>query len=286
MACNTGASDKKTPKNSESVFDVLSEHPELSCLNDTFSVFVDVFGVYIIATPEAPLDLVIHSANVFAQYIDNDADGIPDDLAVLEYLVVNKFVIPVWSSGSLVDDSDREKFFENIRGTDCEDSVTMRASMYYDEDQWALGGIQSAGTWDTNLEEIWHVVSGGWHESYPDYFGDSESGSSMLTDAMDISRGGKFLLTPERYPENAWYTYDDESCSYGCMVHEYFYWILMANLDALGPALTDKCRKSEHEWGVCNRDQLAQIDPLAHSLLNDYDFKLPTTIPDGTYVPR
>jgi hypothetical protein len=268
-----------------SSLDVLKEHPEIACLNDTFNVFVDVFGVYIVATSEAPMNYVVHTANVLAQYIDNDADGIPDDLAVLEHLVDNKFVIPVWSSGDFFDDSDREKFFEKIRGTDCEDNVRMAASMYYDDDEWALGGIQSAGTWDTNLEEVWHVVSIGWYESYPDYFGDRESVSSMLTDAMDEARGGRFLSTPERYPENAWYTYDDETCDYGCMVHEYFYWILMANLDALDPALTDKCRRSEDEWSVCNRDQLAQIDPLAHSLLNDYDFKLPTIIPDGTYVP-
>ncbi len=31
--------------------------------------------------------------------------------------------------------------------------------MYFDEDQWAIGGIQKTGLWDTNLEEVWHVVS-------------------------------------------------------------------------------------------------------------------------------
>ncbi|MFL2651090.1 MAG: hypothetical protein ACJ0HE_02775 [Anaerolineales bacterium] len=265
--------------------DVLSEHPEIACLNEYFSMFVDVFGVYIVATSDAPMNYVVHTANVLAQYIDNDADGMPDDLVVLDHLVDNKFVVPVWSSGGVFGDSDAEKFFEKIRGTDCEDSVRMGASMYYDMDEWALGGMQQAGTWDTNLEEVWHVISNGWYESYPDYFGVSERIPSMLTDAMDVARGGKFISIPERYPENAWYTYDDESCQYDCMAAEYFYWVLMANLDALDPAFTDKCESSEDEWYVCTQAQLAQVDPLAHSLLNDYDFALPTTIPDGNYLP-
>ncbi len=260
--------------------DLLSEHPQISCLNDVFSVFIDVFGVYLVATAEAPLDLVVHSANVLAQYIDNDADGMPDDLDVLEHLVNTKFVVPVWSN------SDEEKFFEEGRGADCEKNVTMPAGMYYDEDEWALGGIQTAGTWDTNLEEIWHGVSVGWYASYPDYFGDSLTVSSMLTDAMDVARGGRFFSIPERYPGNAWYTYDDETCDYGCQIHEYFYWILMANLDALAPSLTDKCRSSDDEWHICNRAELEQLDVLAFDLLNNHGFSLPDRIPDGNYSPK
>ena len=79
--------------------DVLSEHPEIACLNEYFSMFVDVFGVYVVATSDAPINYVVHTANVLAQYIDNDADGMPDDLAVLDHLVDNKFVVPVWSGG-------------------------------------------------------------------------------------------------------------------------------------------------------------------------------------------
>ena len=259
---------------------VLSEHPQISCLNDVFSVFIDVFGVYVVAPSSAPLEFVAHSANGLAQYIDNDADGVPDDLAVLEHLVSHNFVVPVWTTAT------REAFWENVRGTYCENNTGMAASMYYDEDEWALGGIKTAGTWDGNLEEIWHVVSVGWYASYPDYFGDSLTVSSMLTDAMDVARGGRFFSIPERYPENAWYTYDDETCDYGCQIHEYFYWILMANLDALAPSLTDKCRSSDDEWHICNRAELEQLDVLAFDLLNNHGFSLPDRIPDGNYSPK
>jgi hypothetical protein len=219
---------------------------------------------------------------VLAQYIDNDEDGIPDDPTVLAHLVNNNFVVPVWST------SDRTDFWEQARGTYCEENTGMAASMYYDEDKWAIGGINKAGTWDTNLEEVWHVVSVGWYAAYPEYFGDGTSDTnevtpSKLTDAMDAARGGQFVATPTIYPKNAWYAYTDQSCRYGCQVHEYFYWILMSNLGALDPSITSKCEQSAHEWNVCTRAQLEQTDVMAFNLLNDNSFALPQNIPDGTY---
>ena len=247
---------------------VLDKHPTNECMNEYFDVFIDVFGVFVVSTSSAPLDYVLHSANVLAQYIDNDADGVADDPAVLDILVKGSYVVPVWA----------EKDRENFKG--CE--VSMAASMYYDNDIWALGGIEAAGTWDTNLEEVWHVVSRGWYEAYPDYFGEDES---RILDAMDAARGGKFKESPSEYPTTAWYTYVDSSCSYGCQMHEYFYWILMANMGALDPSITNMCEQIQREWRVCNKEQLEKVDVLAFDLLNNQGFNLPTRIPDGNYQP-
>ncbi|GIS13157.1 MAG: hypothetical protein CM15mP115_23080 [Alphaproteobacteria bacterium] len=41
---------------------------------------------------------------------------------------------------------------------------------------------------------------------------------------MDVARGGRFETVPPRYPENAVYSYDDESCDYACQVTEFTYW--------------------------------------------------------------
>jgi hypothetical protein len=280
-------------------FEILSEHP-MECMNDNdaVTVYVDVFGVYVIAPERAPIEYVEHSANVLAQYIDNDEDGVPDDMNVWRELVENNYVVPVW------DMKAREEFFEGNRGTPCEDEISTVASMYYDEDTWALGGIENSnaiknggsGEWDTNLEEVWHIVSSGWYEAYPEYFGagggpDETHAPSKLTIAMDTARGGHFQETPKSYPGDAWYAYDDESCRYGCQIHEYIYWILMANIGALDPELTDKCvyingmgePEINDEWGICTREELFQKDVLAFELLNDYGFNFPTVIPDGSY---
>ncbi len=268
----------QTAVSASSTLEVLSQHPTADCMNEVLDKFIDVFGMFVVASPNAPLAYVEHTANVLAEYIDNDADGIPDDQTVLDVLVNGNFVVPVWT------ESDRESFWENARGTYCEDNTGMAASMYYDHDQWALGGIEAAGTWDTNLEEVWHIVSVGWYATYPEFFGD-EPGASRLTEAMDTARGGQFLTIPSTYPAGSWYRYYDDTCDYGCQMHEYFYWILMANIDALDPSITDKCEQSQHEWHICNKAELEQVDVLAFDLFNNHGFSLPTNIPTGNYQP-
>jgi hypothetical protein len=259
----------------------MSEHP-LECMNGTvFSTFIDVFGVYLVATPEAPKAYVDHSANVLAEYLDNDGDGVPDDKAVTDYLADGNYIMPVW------EEEDRDTFFEEVRGTYCEDNVGTAASMYYLEDQWAIGGLDVAGQWDVNLEEIWHVVSKGWYAVYPDEFGDEweqEGFTSKLMEAMDVARGGKFLNPPEQYPIGSWYNYYDESCDYGCQLHEYFYWGVVANMGAL-EKVPSKCGPSSdsREWTLCTREQLQQTDTLMFALLNEEGFSLPKEIPDGNY---
>ena len=98
---------------------------------------------------------------------------------------------------------------------------------------------------------------------------------------MDTARGGQFLTIPESYPETAWYKYYDTTCGYSCQAHEYFYWILMANIDALSHVY-NLCPKTE--WSVCTKQELQTQDPLAFQLLNQEGFQLPTKIPDGCYL--
>lgn len=257
--------------------ELLAEHP-FDCLNQELDVFVNVFGIYVISHSSIPRKYIEHSANVVAEFIDNDADGVVDDPEVHRFLVDNNYVVPVWT------EELRERVFPSLRGTFCEDNLGWAASMYFGEDSWAFGGVREAGSWDTNLEEIWHVLSMGWYHTYPESFGDEPG--SRLADAMDSARGGQFRTVPESYPESAWYRYDDDSCDYYCQIHEYFYWILMANIDALSPEYTNKCADSEDEWFLCTRAELRQVDALAYDLLNNQGFNLPTNIPEGDYQRR
>jgi hypothetical protein len=59
----------------------------------------------------------------------------------------------------------------------------------------------------------------------------------------------------------------------------------MANIGALDPSISDKCDDSRHEWHICSKSELEQVDELAYALLNHYDFSLPTRIPTGMYLP-
>ena len=300
-------------------FEILSEHP-VECVNESnfADIFIDVFGVYVIAPEDAPIEKVQHTANVLAQYIDNDEDGVPDDPNVLRELVENNYIVPVWRE-------EDEDAFRDYVNTHCEDVVRVGASMFFGDhdryweqgggDSWVFGGIANAnaiknggpGEGDANLEEVWHTVDDGWYMAYPEYFGNgdpnsaishsqnSELGglddmpygqgvlSSKLTVATDAARGGWFEGTPNQYPDDAWYRHRNPTCGYECKVNEYFYWIIMANMDALDPGLTHACEDSKDEWNICTRDELEQKDVLAFELLNDSGFNFPTVIPDGSY---
>ena len=257
-------------------FDIVDSHPQHECLNLDLNRFVDVFGVYVISHSSIPDEYILHTAKILAEYIDNDIDGVPDDMKVLTQLLERNYVMPVWT------ETLREKTFESVR-TYCEDDIGFAASMYYGGDKWALNGIIYDGTWDGNLEEVWHVVSSGWYKAYPEYFGDGYDNQSVLSYSMDLARGGKFKETPDIYPDDAWYSYDDKTCGYGCQIHEYFYWALMANIGALDSVYTNKCESSEDEWRICAQDELFEIDRSVYDLLNDERFKLPKNIPQGNY---
>jgi len=270
--------ESNTPGTSSSgpTFKILETHPSknLACMDKTFNSFINVFGIYVISTSEVPEKYLQHTANVLAQYLDNDADGKPDDQKVASYLADNGYVFPLWTA------SARDKFWEQAAGTPCEEGVKMAASLYYPGDQWAIGGIKLTEEWDTNLEEVWHLVTAAFYEVYPEDFSDKPSSGSTLVRSMDKARGGSFQEPPSRYPSNAWYTNGEGP--YEVQAHEYLYWALMSNFNALS-AVPSKCQEVQPEWKVCTKKDLEKRDIGVYKLLNQKGYAIPTKIPDGIY---
>ena len=236
------------------------------------------------STSEVPISKMVHTAKVLASYIDNDEDGEPDDSQVLNYLVNKNKITPVWTI------STREAF----GSSPCfESNFDMNASMYVASgelntgDSWILGGLENAkekdgpDNWDTNLEEMWHIVTDGWSGAYESVFGGSWENPSELTEAMDTARGGRFKDIPASYPADAWYSYYAEDCVYGCQKTEYIYWGLMSNFNAL--SIADHCSNVESEWKLCTTEEFRATDTKLSALLNDRGFAIPTNIPDGNY---
>lgn len=52
-----------------------------------FTKQVDVFGIHIYAMNTTGDDKILHAANILAEYLDNDEDGIPDDQTVVDVMV-------------------------------------------------------------------------------------------------------------------------------------------------------------------------------------------------------
>ena len=68
----------------------------MECMDEFFDSYVDVFGINVIASGASD-ERLLHTAGVLAQYLDNDADGTPDDPAIAKYLADNNYVFPVWT---------------------------------------------------------------------------------------------------------------------------------------------------------------------------------------------
>ena len=232
-------------------------------LEKYFAKYVDVFGVPIYATSDVPDDKVLHAANVLAQYLDNDADGIPDNPLVVEKIKANDGGIPLFSE------------------PDVDDDILYTANDEYTEYCWVAlyqDETNPRNQFDASLEEILHMITScGYANAYPDVFGEHED--SLIAEYMDNARGGFFDQVPSSYPAGAWYSYDDYTCEYECMITEYFYWTMTSILGAH----EDRFDEIGHEWKLNTKEKVMETDPDMYNLLTDPQYKFPTILPDGNY---
>ena len=106
---------KSNPDSEKVTFEILDKHPDFECLSIELNKFINIFGVYVISHDSIPEEFMMHTANILAEYIDNDLDGIPDDMNVINSLTENNYVVPVWTEES------RNKHFSSQSGTPCEE---------------------------------------------------------------------------------------------------------------------------------------------------------------------
>ena len=256
----TGAATEATTSNGFTIGAVPNDRAALAA---TFSKHVDVWGITIVATDTTPDDKVLHAANVMAQYLDNDADGTVDDQRVLDAMLANRATLVMAATPDE---------FESLDGLDAVFDEIGRGGQ-------DLYGSETAPTngFDASLEEVHHLIlNTGWSQVFPDQLG--QNAGSAIADAMDIARGGVFTEIPSRYPEGAWYTYDDRTCDYTCMITEYTYW---AHTSLLG-GQDGRADEIGHEWRL-ETPEKAQTDTAAVAVLTAPELGLPTVLPDGDY---
>ena len=220
---------------------------------------VMVFDIPIYAYADVDDAKLLHAANIMAQYIDNNEDGAIDNPLVHKTLITNKAALYIWK---------KESQSGTINAQDLGDDETSI--------DWHKNG--KTGRFDAALEEVFHVIThSGYSKAYPEIFGENKN--SEIAKAMDIARGGHFEIIPSNYPANAWYTYNDNTCEYNCMVTEYFYW---AQTSILG-AQQNRYNEIKQEWKFNTKDKIENGDKAIYTLLTDPKYKLPTVLPDGTY---
>ena len=246
--------------------------------------YVNVFGVHIFASPTTPEDKLSHAAGVLAQYLDNNEDGVPDNLLVLSQLVSrNVFIIMPGTEAEMealemdVIADAGYRFGQDLYGEETKPDFLVD------------GKINAPDAWDYDgaLEEILHpITQHGYANAYPEVFG--EKRGSVLAKCMDTARGGYFEKVPKRgpksgYPAEAWYHYTDETCDYSCMVTEYIYWALTSILGTQD--FPGRHEALEVEWELNTRELVKTGDATVYKLLTDPQYKFPTKAPDGNYKP-
>ncbi len=220
---------------------------------------VEVFSIPIYAYPDVEDVKLLHAANIMAQYLDNDEDGMVDNPEVLDALTSENAALYMWK---------RESQQGSLEAQDLGADESLP--------QWHESG--QSGRFDAALEEVWHVIThSGFARAYPEVFGE-EIGTS-LANAMDIARGGRFLSVPDVYPEAAWYSYDDQTCDYSCMATEYIYWAMTSILGGQ----RNRAGEIQHEWKLNTRAKVQETDNAIYQLLTDPAYSFPEALPDGTY---
>lgn len=220
---------------------------------------VEVLGVPIYAYANVEDVKLLHAANIMAQYLDNDEDGVVDNPALLSALISSNAALYMWKQ-------EGQQGSINAQDLGADESVPA----------WHNNGHTSR--FDAALEEIWHVIThSGFANAYPDAFG--EDAGTSLTNAMDIARGGRFQSVPSPYPGGAWYTYDDRTCDYGCMATEYIYWAMTSVLGAQ----ENRAGEIHQEWKLNTKAKVQQMDTAIYQLLTDPQYVFPIVLPDGTY---
>jgi len=190
---------------------------------------------------------VLHVANILAEYLDNDEDGVADNKKVMDALIKGK------------------------------------ATYRHANDAEVHPNGAAKGLFDASLEEVLHMITDqGYGVAYPEVFG--RVPGTEISNALDKARGARFMEVPEEYPPGAWFTYDDETCDYDCMNSEYIYWALTSILGAQD--YPGRLEQIEGEWRLNTREKVKEGDPAAYALFTDPKYKFPTVLPDGKYKAK
>ena len=258
-------------------FTVSSTLPDdLSDASNVFSKSVEVFGLRVLATSSVSDAKVLHTANVLAEYLDNDENGTVDQPEVLAKLLgsSNSEIATMVLFASEKEQESYGDDFETLM------RILERTQNLF-ADEIFESGSQGEDR-DATLEEALHLVTDlGWDEAFPEVWGERKG--STLADAMDLSRGGYFENVPAQYPEGAWFTYYDDTSDYATQITEYLYWATTTYLG--GQDWTGRIHSNyTNEWQPYTKAMLEQTDPAVVSLLTSANYNFPTkNLPDGNY---
>ena len=237
-----------------------------------FPKHIDVFGVSVRGTAGTPDDKMLHAANVMAEYLDNDADGVPDNALVVQAMSANNATLIMTIDFAELDDVLSEMGVDDIPEGVLQDQNAAETRP---------GGAAN-GVFDASFEEVLHLithgrlcscVSRGVRRNPGDFPGQCDGqGSRRAVHADSRSVPRRCLV----------FTYDDQTCDYGCMAAEYIYWGLTSLLGA--QQFPGRLEQIDNEWRLNTPELFEEHDPDLFALLTEPEYALPTRLPTGNYT--
>jgi hypothetical protein len=242
------------------------------------------FGIEICAMPKVDDKYLIHAKKVMDKLIDYNNDGLVDNQKAIDEIIRT-------GSAFVIFRSEREAHkFENVFYPEevmeeMEDIIKQNGWDFDRDEDRILAllepkygtflavftkemNLNSKG-WDPTIEEALHLITHmGYAQAYPHIFGQNKH--SEIAKLMDEARGGYFEKAQRRYPSTAYYTYDDDSCTYACQITEFTYWAITS----LRGQQADRGNEISDEWQLYTPEKIRSVAPKLEKLLMKEEYKI------------
>ena len=261
----------------------MSECPKIKGIK-----MVKSFGIEICAMPKVEDKFLNHAKKIMDKLVDYNNDGVVDNQKVIDKIISTGSVFAIFRS-------EREVYkFENVfypeEVMEEMDMITRQNGLDFDSDEdedkiealleQNFGtflavfteemNLSSRGkTWDPTIEEALHLITHmGYAQAYPNVFGQNKH--SEIAKLMDEARGGYFEKAQQRYPSGAYYTFDDDSCTYACQITEFTYWAITS----LRGQQTERGNEISEEWQLYTPEKIISKAPKLEKLLTKDEYKI------------
>ena len=261
--------------------------------SSSFTKGLTVFGINLLATTGVSDAKLLHAANVTAELLDNDENGTVDNTCVVAKLNDLSTYVTMYNTDSSEFNTD----------TLVDAEVTKMTSLGANE---TVDNYADNVSHDASIEEIFHLITQyGYSNVYPTVFGESNTSTATMAQAMDVARGS---TTPQRdlsagdnstgwdynntdcstagsvdntSNDKAWYFYADKTADYQTMQTEYMYWSVSSKFGMHDSAAG--LTKASTEWCPNTKAKLLAQDPTIYNLIDNSTYAFPTVLPNASY---
>ena len=261
--------------------------------SSSFTKGLTVFGISLLATSGVSDAKLLHAANVTAELLDNDENGTVDNTCVVAKLNDLSTYVTMYNTDSSEFNTDTLVAAE----------VTKMTSLGANE---TVDNYADNVSHDASIEEIFHLITQyGYSNVYPTVFGESNTSTATMAQAMDVARGS---TTPQRdlsagdnstgwdynntdcstagsvdntSNDKAWYFYADKTADYQTMQTEYMYWSVSSKFGMHDSAAG--LTKASTEWCPNTKAKLLAQDPTIYNLIDNSTYAFPTVLPNASY---